>query len=163
MDCCHSSRPLLERKRRARINACLDELKDLMMFALEQESREEGGGVVRLEKTDVLELTVRYMRKLKAAGALCVTPGATYAQKFRYGYATCAAETRKFIAAPGSGFEPKESGVIIGHLSERVDQLTSLPSSSCLWSSSHPLDDPAANYFEDQDFSHDLPMDLSQN
>ena len=28
-------KPLLERKRRARINACLDELKDLMVFALQ--------------------------------------------------------------------------------------------------------------------------------
>lgn len=32
------TKPLLERKRRARINRCLDELKDLMVGALEVRS-----------------------------------------------------------------------------------------------------------------------------
>lgn len=32
---CQITKPLLERKRRARINRCLDELKDLMVDALE--------------------------------------------------------------------------------------------------------------------------------
>ena len=54
-------KPLLERKRRARINTCLDELKDLMVDALQQ----EGESITKLEKADVLELTVRHLRKLK--------------------------------------------------------------------------------------------------
>lgn len=33
--CYQITKPLLERKRRARINRCLDELKDLMFTALE--------------------------------------------------------------------------------------------------------------------------------
>jgi len=39
-------KPMLERKRRARINKCLDELKDLMVATLES----EGEHVTRLEK-----------------------------------------------------------------------------------------------------------------
>ena len=54
-------KPLLERKRRARINKCLDELKDLMVYALQS----EGESITKLEKADVLELTVNHMRKLK--------------------------------------------------------------------------------------------------
>merc|ERR1712242_226786 len=54
-------KPLIERKRRARINNCLDELKDLMMFALQS----EGESISKLEKADVLELTVKHLRKLK--------------------------------------------------------------------------------------------------
>merc|ERR1712037_869797 len=46
-------KPLLERKRRARINKCLDEIKDLMVYALQS----EGESVNKLEKADVLELT----------------------------------------------------------------------------------------------------------
>merc|ERR1712141_947919 len=53
-------KPLIERKRRARINACLDELKDLMVFALQT----EGESISKLEKADVLELTVNHLRKL---------------------------------------------------------------------------------------------------
>merc|ERR1711862_891814 len=56
-------KPLIERKRRARINNCLDELKDLMMFALQS----EGESISKLEKADVLELTVKHLRKLKSS------------------------------------------------------------------------------------------------
>ena len=54
-------KPLIEKKRRARINACLDELKELMVCALET----EGESMSKLEKADVLELTVRHLRKLQ--------------------------------------------------------------------------------------------------
>ena len=40
------TKPLLERKRRARINKCLDELKDIMTVALQA----EGENVSKLEK-----------------------------------------------------------------------------------------------------------------
>ena len=54
-------KPLLERKRRARINKCLDDLKDLMVTALQA----EGESITKLEKADVLELTVKHLQKLK--------------------------------------------------------------------------------------------------
>ena len=158
------TKPLLERRRRARINKCLDELKDLMVFALEQEESVGEGGVVRLEKADILEVTVRHMRKLKAANSLCVTPSTTYAQRFRIGFATCAVEAREFIAAPGSGFDPKESRAIISHLSDNMQLLASLPPSrfSNISEASRgccdPLDDRASEDFDDED---DVPMDLS--
>merc|ERR1711884_641179 len=63
-------KPLLERKRRARINSCLDELKDLMVFALQT----EGESISKLEKADVLELTVKHLRKLKRQQMLAVNP-----------------------------------------------------------------------------------------
>ncbi|EDV93684.1 enhancer of split m3 protein [Drosophila grimshawi] len=63
-------KPLLERKRRARINKCLDDLKDLMVECLQQ----EGEHVTRLEKADILELTVDHMRKLKQRGGLTLQP-----------------------------------------------------------------------------------------
>ena len=47
-------KPLLERKRRARINGCLDELKELMEYL----GAESGQRLARLEKADVLEVTV---------------------------------------------------------------------------------------------------------
>ncbi|XP_039491622.1 enhancer of split m3 protein [Drosophila santomea] len=87
-------KPLLERKRRARINKCLDDLKDLMVECLQQ----EGEHVTRLEKADILELTVDHMRKLKQRGGLSlqgVVAGVTspptststaHVESFRSGY-----------------------------------------------------------------------------
>ncbi|CAA9995301.1 unnamed protein product [Nesidiocoris tenuis] len=56
-------KPMLERKRRARINRCLDELKELMVTALQS----EGENVSKLEKADILELTVRHLQSLRSA------------------------------------------------------------------------------------------------
>lgn len=52
-------KPMLERKRRARINKCLDELKDLIVDSL----RKDGEQFVKLEKADILEMTVQHLRK----------------------------------------------------------------------------------------------------
>ena len=86
-------KPLLERKRRARINKCLDNLKDLMVTALQS----EGESITKLEKADVLELTVKHLQKLKRQNALGLTPQATYAGRFKSGYAHCAQEVSKFV------------------------------------------------------------------
>ena len=50
------TKPLLERKRRARINKCLDELKDIMTVALQA----EGENVSKLEKAGKIEIKYRY-------------------------------------------------------------------------------------------------------
>jgi len=59
-------KPLLERKRRARINKCLDELKDIMTGCLQA----QGENVSKLEKADILELTVRHLQRLQQARRL---------------------------------------------------------------------------------------------
>merc|ERR1712117_318157 len=87
-------KPLIERKRRARINNCLDELKDLMMFALQS----EGESISKLEKADVLELTVKHLRKLKRQQMLSVTPEL---DRYRAGYTTCATEVSRCLASTG--------------------------------------------------------------
>merc|ERR1712110_267981 len=76
-------KPLIEKKRRARINACLDELKDLMVFALQT----EGGSISKLEKADVLELTVKHLRKLKRQQMLALNPSLDM-DRFRAGFTT---------------------------------------------------------------------------
>lgn len=90
-------KPMLERKRRARINRCLDELKDLMVSALAT----DGENVSKLEKADILELTVSHLQKLKSQKKLSVNP-TVEADKFRAGFTSCAKEVSKCLASiPG--------------------------------------------------------------
>jgi hairy-and-enhancer-of-split protein len=89
-------KPLLERKRRARINACLDELKDLMVYALQT----EGESISKLEKADVLELTVRHLQKLKRQQMLALNPVLDM-DRFHAGYTACATEVSKCLASTG--------------------------------------------------------------
>lgn len=89
-------KPLLERKRRARINRCLDELKDLMVVTLQA----EGENVSKLEKADILELTVRHLHKLKRHNRLGLNGSDTvYADKFRSGFAHCATEVSNYLTS----------------------------------------------------------------
>ena len=88
---------MLERKRRARINRCLDELKDLMVTALAG----DGENVAKLEKADILELTVRHLHKLQRQQRLSANP-VIDTDRFRAGYTHCANEVSRCLAAtPG--------------------------------------------------------------
>lgn len=88
-------KPMLERKRRARINKCLDELKDLMIAALQA----EGESIAKLEKADVLELTVTHLKKLQRRDQLAIRPIPTEQEKFREGYSRCASEVSRCLAS----------------------------------------------------------------
>ena len=98
-------KPMLERKRRARINSCLEELKDLMVGALQT----EGESITKLEKADVLEVTVRHLRDLKAHGRLAAGTDITSTATFRSGFSACAREVSSFITSPGSGVEQQQA------------------------------------------------------
>ena len=119
-------KPLLERKRRARINKCLDEIKDIMVNTLQA----EGESITKLEKADVLELTVKHLRKLKRKNALGLTPQATYAGRFRAGYSHCAQEVSKFMSHhdPAS-IESATSARLLSHLANCLHTLDSMPPS----------------------------------
>ena len=117
-------KPLLERKRRARINKCLDDLKDLMVSA----KQSEGESITKLEKADVLELTVIHLKKLKRQNALGLTPQATYAGRFKAGYAHCAQEVSKYMTTH-SDVSVEVRTRLFSHLSNCMQALESMPPS----------------------------------
>lgn len=117
-------KPMLERKRRARINKCLDELKDIMVECLTQ----EGEHITRLEKADILELTVEHMKKLRAqkqlrlGGAAQQDPKLTIAESFRAGYVHAANEVSKTLASvPGVSVDLGTQ--LMSHLGHRLNYL----------------------------------------
>merc|ERR1712228_653067 len=111
-------KPLIERKRRARINSCLDELKDLMVFALQT----EGESIAKLEKADVLELTVKHLRKLKRQQMLAVNP-ALDMDRFRAGYTQCATEVSRSLAS--TGVDVSIGSRLMGHLGNKLNTIES--------------------------------------
>ena len=111
-------KPLIERKRRARINSCLDELKDLMVFALQT----EGESISKLEKADVLELTVNHLRKLKRQQMLSLNP-ALDLDRFHAGFTTCATEVSRSLAS--SGVDISIGSRLMGHLGHKLNTIES--------------------------------------
>ncbi|XP_022210232.2 enhancer of split m7 protein [Drosophila obscura] len=92
-------KPLLERRRRARINMCLDELKDLMA----QCTVSNGDG--KFDRADILEVTVDHLRKLKQARIEATAAAAKVAsttnaeQSFRDGFIRAADEVSRALAS----------------------------------------------------------------
>ncbi|GBP30515.1 Enhancer of split mbeta protein [Eumeta japonica] len=125
-------KPMLERKRRARINSCLDELKELMVSALQA----EGENVAKLEKADILELTVRHLHNLKRRGQLVLKPDTSYAERFRAGFTQCATEVSQFIANATLAanalqrqgpVDPQAGARLLQHLSNCIRRLEAGP------------------------------------
>ncbi|KAJ1074296.1 hypothetical protein K5549_000991 [Capra hircus] len=74
------SKPLMEKKRRARINVSLEQLKSLLEKHYSHQIRKR-----KLEKADILELSVKYMKSLQNSvqGLWPVPSGAEYPSGFR--------------------------------------------------------------------------------
>ena len=114
-------KPLLERKRRARINKCLDELKDIMTVALQA----QGENVSKLEKADILELTVRHLHKLSASQRLLLNSPPQQrnpleeVQRFQAGYSSCAQEAASFLLS-SPGVDVSVSQRLLSHLSSNL-------------------------------------------
>ena len=117
-------KPLLERKRRARINKCLDDLKDLMVFAMQS----EGESITKLEKADVLELTVRHLQKLKRQQQLQANPNVDM-DRYRAGYTACISEVSRFLTATVPATVPI-GHTLMNHLTTRLHHETALASSN---------------------------------
>jgi len=106
------TKPLLERKRRARMNLYLDELKDLIVDTMDA----QGEQVSKLEKADILELTVNYLKTQQQQRLACGSGGMTSISptptspppaplnfdKFRAGYTQAAYEVSHILSTvPG--------------------------------------------------------------
>ncbi|CAG4956268.1 protein hairy-like [Colias croceus] len=80
-----SNKPIMEKRRRARINNCLNELKALILDAMKKDPARHS----KLEKADILEMTVKHLEGLRSEGA-----GSP--DRFRAGYRHCLSEVAKF-------------------------------------------------------------------
>lgn len=120
-------KPMLERKRRARINRCLDELKELMVTALQS----EGENVSKLEKADILELTVRHLHNLKRQHQLIAAPESNYADRFRAGFTQCAQEVSQYLTCPADFVDPSAGRKLLQHLGDCVRQMNVVQQVQC--------------------------------
>ncbi|XP_069547088.1 hairy-related 8.2 [Brachyistius frenatus] len=83
-------KPLIERKRRERINNCLDQLKETVIgaFRLDQS---------KLEKADILEMTVKHLQNIQSSNLNDSTLGLEAQQKYSTGYIQCMHEVHNML------------------------------------------------------------------
>ncbi|XP_078266207.1 hairy-related 6 [Rhinoraja longicauda] len=117
-----SSKPVMEKRRRARINESLGQLKTLILDALKKDSSRHS----KLEKADILEMTVRHLRQLQRAqmtAALSADPSVL--GKYRAGFSECINEVTRFLSTC-EGVNTEVRTRLLSHLSTCVSQISGL-------------------------------------
>ncbi|KAK2899072.1 hypothetical protein Q8A67_010490 [Cirrhinus molitorella] len=101
------SKPLMEKKRRARINTCLNQLKTFLESVCSNNIRKR-----KLEKADILELTVKHLMHLQNTkrGMPTVCDSAEY----RAGYRSCLATVSHCLLA--SDADRDSRSIMLTHL-----------------------------------------------
>lgn len=109
-----TSKHLMERKRRARINDSLLQLKSLVFPTL----RKEIARHPKLEKADILEMTVRHIQELQTSAN---TP--TNVSQFHAGFSECLSEVSQFL----SNCENIELDTRLRILNHLADKCSTMP------------------------------------
>ncbi|KAM3872520.1 hairy-related 9 [Diretmus argenteus] len=117
-----SSKPIMEKRRRARINESLGQLKTLILDALKKDSSRHS----KLEKADILEMTVKHLRNLQRVQmTAALSADATVLSKYRAGFNECMNEVTRFLST-SEGVNTEVRSRLLGHLSSCMGQMISM-------------------------------------
>ncbi|KAL5015508.1 hypothetical protein ScPMuIL_009778 [Solemya velum] len=90
------TKPLMEKRRRARINDCLLQLKSMLLDAMKRDSAQFS----KLEKADILEMTVAYLRNMQQQQmATAMVTDLSVGGKYRSGFTECASEVVRYLGS----------------------------------------------------------------
>ncbi|CAG2241558.1 unnamed protein product [Mytilus edulis] len=90
------NKPLIEKKRRARINNCLSQLKTLVLEATGRNN--ESAFNSKLEKADILEMTVQYLENIhKSSPSNRSNVTSTLTTPYQMGYTLCTGQAARFL------------------------------------------------------------------
>jgi len=118
-----TTKPIMEKRRRARINNSLNELKNLV---LDYTKSKDSARHNKLEKADILEMAVRHVQTLHrqmAAQRALADPQLN--DKYRAGFAECANEVGRFLNRTEVDAASKQQ--LLGHLGGCMNQLPKAP------------------------------------
>ncbi|XP_018795097.1 PREDICTED: uncharacterized protein LOC108972774 isoform X1 [Bactrocera latifrons] len=121
-----TNKPLMEKRRRARINQSLAILKALILESTKNQSKTTDGQTkhTKLEKADILELTVRHFQRHRNLDDTTIN-------KYRAGYTDCAREVARYLATPEppplgnipSLSEPGSKARLLRHLDQCIAEI----------------------------------------
>ncbi|XP_056639364.1 transcription factor HES-4-B-like [Diorhabda sublineata] len=87
-------KPIMEKRRRARINHCLNEIKTLILEAMNKDPSRH----TKLEKADILEMAVKHLQNVQRQQlAMAMASDPTVLRKFKTGFNECAAEIDRYM------------------------------------------------------------------
>lgn len=122
------------------------------MFSFQTDSE----SVTKLEKADILELTVRHLHNLRRQNKLYATANAAYTERFRQGFTHCAAEVSQFL----NKIDQNANAHLMRHLRDCIQRCDLIPPATQLTApvpiirmSSPPVSSELVPSFYSKDFS----------
>ncbi|XP_010902497.2 transcription factor HES-1-B isoform X1 [Esox lucius] len=117
-----SSKPIMEKRRRARINDSLGQLKTLILDALKKDSSRHS----KLEKADILEMTVKHLRNMQRLQiTAAISTDQSVIGKYRDGFSECISEVTRFLSTCG-GVNTDVRSQLLSHLASCVSQINTM-------------------------------------
>ncbi|XP_067621860.1 uncharacterized protein Sidpn [Eurosta solidaginis] len=171
-----TNKPLMEKRRRARINQSLAILKALILESTKNQSKTDGQTKhTKLEKADILELTVRHFQRHRNIDDPTIN-------KYRAGYTDCAREVARYLATPEPPplgnmpalSEPGSKSRLLRHLDQCIAEIdveicphskatyADSPSSSCYDNNSATKKPQADDNSFDYSSQDSNPLDFSK-
>lgn len=127
-------KPLIERRRRERINECLCQLKSLVLEAMDRDE----SCYSKMEKADILEMTVSHLRSMQrhhasspVAAAASIKDDAM--KKYLLGFRECAKEVGKYLSTD-EGLADNVGAALTNHLVVRFGGLQRIPETAASFS-----------------------------
>ncbi|CAG5123643.1 unnamed protein product [Candidula unifasciata] len=119
-----TNKPLMEKRRRARINDSLSQLKSLVI----QSNKKDSSQFNKLEKADILELTVKHLRNLQEQQQQLsqVNTDVNLAGKYQAGFVECANEVIHYLGQ-SQGFTDDLKSRVVHHLASCLQLSGKLP------------------------------------
>jgi len=118
-----STKPIMEKRRRARINHSLMELKSLILDALKKDQARHN----KLEKADILEMTVKHLQTLRRQQvAKTIASDVTVSDKYRAGFGECVSEVGRYLSRV-DGLDTSVRQCLLNHLSSSMTTIQSPP------------------------------------
>lgn len=113
-----SNKPMMERKRRERINNCLQQLKTILM----EVTKKESSYYSKLEKADILEMTVKYLKNMKRQQvAVAMGTDPSLLGKYIAGYNECTSEISKYLNTV-DGLSAETRTRLMNHLANNLQR-----------------------------------------
>ncbi|KAI7809997.1 transcription factor HES-1-like isoform X1 [Triplophysa rosa] len=113
-----SSKPIMEKRRRARINDSLTQLKSLILDALNKETSKHS----KLDKADILEITVKHLKNLQRAQMTANSLPMLGIGKYRAGFCECINEVIRFLSTH-EGVDTEVKTRLLSHLASCVSHM----------------------------------------
>ncbi|CAH0554812.1 unnamed protein product [Brassicogethes aeneus] len=152
-------KPIMEKRRRARINHCLNDIKSLILEAMNKDPARHS----KLEKADILEMAVKHLQNTQRQQlAMAMATDPSVLRKFKSGFNECSKEIDKYISTL-DGVDSAMKQRISAHLQKCIGGIEQVAQFNFPGFNNLPFLSNASNIFSQQKLNESINVGDQNN